>query len=93
MGDFGTELIIRTVLLTAGLGWEQPFVAGLATGSIRPIAVGRSADRLIRYKATVNAAGLWVETILYAPNQAQAYALFKAIFGSGNVPHQPLQIG
>lgn len=46
-----------------------------------------------RYKATVNAAGLWVETILYAPNQAQAYALFKAIFGSGNVPHQPLQIG
>ena len=46
-----------------------------------------------RYKATVNASGLWVETILFAQNQAQAYALFKAIFGSSNVPHQPLQIG
>ncbi|MBU3627703.1 MULTISPECIES: hypothetical protein [Polynucleobacter] len=46
-----------------------------------------------RYKATVNAAGMWVETILYAQNQAQAYALFKAIFGSANVPHQPQQIG
>jgi glycerol-3-phosphate dehydrogenase len=46
-----------------------------------------------RYKATVNAAGMWVETILYAQNQAQAYALFKAIFGVSNVPHQPQQIG
>ena len=46
-----------------------------------------------RYKATVNAAGMWVETILYAQNQAQAYKLFQAIFGSSNVPHQPLQIG
>ena len=46
-----------------------------------------------RYKATVNAAGMWVETILYAQNQAQAYRLFQAIFGSNNVPHQPLQIG
>jgi glycerol-3-phosphate dehydrogenase len=46
-----------------------------------------------RYKATVNAAGLWVETILYAQNQAQAYKLFQAIFGANNVPHQPLQIG
>ncbi len=39
-----------------------------------------------RYKATVNAAGMWVETILYAQNQAQAYKLFQAIFGSSNVP-------
>lgn len=46
-----------------------------------------------RYKATVNAAGMWVETILYAQNQAQAYRLFQAIFGANNVPHQPLQIG
>lgn len=46
-----------------------------------------------RYKATVNAAGMWVETILYAQNQAQAYRLFQAIFGSSNVPHQPQQIG
>ena len=46
-----------------------------------------------RYKATVNAAGIWVETILYAQNQAQAYKLFQAIFGPSNVPHQPLQIG
>jgi hypothetical protein len=46
-----------------------------------------------RYKTTVNASGLWVETILFAQNQAQAYALFKAIFGGNNVPHQPLQIG
>ena len=46
-----------------------------------------------RYKATVNAAGMWVETILYAQNQAQAYKLFQAIFGANNVPHQPLQIG
>lgn len=45
-----------------------------------------------RYKATVNAAGMWVETILYAQNQAQAYRLFQAIFGSSNVPYQPLQI-
>lgn len=45
-----------------------------------------------RYKATVNAAGLWVETILYAQNQAQAYALFKTIFGVANVPHQPSQV-
>jgi glycerol-3-phosphate dehydrogenase len=46
-----------------------------------------------RYKATVNAAGMWVETILYAQNLAQAYALFKAIFGANNVPHMPQQIG
>lgn len=46
-----------------------------------------------RYKATVNAAGMWVETILFAQNQAQAYKLFQAIFGASNVPHQPLQIG
>jgi hypothetical protein len=46
-----------------------------------------------RYKATVNAAGMWVETILYAQNPAQAYKLFQAIFGANNVPHQPLQIG
>jgi hypothetical protein len=25
-------------------------------------------------------------------NQAQAYKLFQAIFGSANVPHQPQQI-
>lgn len=41
----------------------------------------------------MSAAGMWVETILYAQNQAQAYALFKAIFGSANVPHQPQQVG
>jgi len=46
-----------------------------------------------RYKATVNAAGMWVETILFAQNQAQAYKLFQAIFGAKNVPHQPQQIG
>ena len=46
-----------------------------------------------RYKVTVNAAVMWVETILYALNQAQAYRLFQAIFGASNVPHQPLQIG
>jgi hypothetical protein len=46
-----------------------------------------------RYKATVSAAGMWVETILYAQNQAQANAIFKAIFGSANVPHQPQQVG
>lgn len=46
-----------------------------------------------RYKATVNAAGMWVETILYAQNQAQAYRLFQAIFGVANVPHQSMQIG
>ena len=46
-----------------------------------------------RYKATVNASGMWVETILYAQNPAQAYALFKVIFGTSNVPHMPQQIG
>jgi hypothetical protein len=46
-----------------------------------------------RYKATVNASGMWVETILYAQNQTQAYRLFQAIFGISNVPHQPTQIG
>jgi len=46
-----------------------------------------------RYKATVNAAGMWVETILYAQNPAQAIKLFQAIFGAGNVPHAPQQIG
>ena len=46
-----------------------------------------------RYKATVNASGMWVETILYAQNQAQAYKLFQTIFGSSNVPHQPTQLG
>lgn len=46
-----------------------------------------------RYKATVHAGGMWVETILYAQNQAQAYRLFQAIFGSGNVPYIPIQIG
>ena len=45
-----------------------------------------------RYKAIVNASGMWVETILYAQNQAQAYKLFQAIFVSANVPHQPQQI-
>jgi glycerol-3-phosphate dehydrogenase len=46
-----------------------------------------------RYKATVNAAGMWVEAILYAQNPAQAHALFKSIFGAANVPYQPLQMG
>jgi len=46
-----------------------------------------------RYKTTVNAAGMWVETILYAQNPAQAMKLFQAIFGAKNVPHQPLQVG
>ena len=46
-----------------------------------------------RYKATVNAAGMWVETILYAQSLAQAHSLFKAIFGANNVPHMPQQIG
>jgi hypothetical protein len=46
-----------------------------------------------KYKAIVKASGLWTETIVFAQNQAQAYALFKAIFGSANVPHQPQQIG
>jgi len=46
-----------------------------------------------RYKATVNAAGLWVETILYAQSPAQAMKLFQAIFGAKNVPHPPQQIG
>jgi glycerol-3-phosphate dehydrogenase len=45
-----------------------------------------------RYKAIVNASGMWVETILYAQNQAQAYKLFQTIFGSSNVPHQPTQL-
>lgn len=45
-----------------------------------------------RYKTVVNASGMWVETILYAQNQAQAYKLFQAIFGSANVPHQPQPI-
>ena len=45
-----------------------------------------------RYKAIVNASGMWVETILYAQNQAQAYKIFQAIFGSSNVPHQPQPI-
>ena len=46
-----------------------------------------------RYKAIVNAGGMWVETILYAQNPAQANKLFQAIFGAKNVPHQPQQIG
>ena len=46
-----------------------------------------------RYKATVNAAGMWVETILYAQNQAQANKLFQVIIGANNAPHQPQQIG
>jgi hypothetical protein len=46
-----------------------------------------------RHKATVNTAGMWKETILYAQNQAQAYKLFQAIFGGSNLPHQPLYIG
>lgn len=46
-----------------------------------------------RYKATVNVSGMWVETIQYAQNPAQAYSLFKAIFGAKNVPHIPTQIG
>ncbi len=46
-----------------------------------------------RFKATVNAGGVWVETILYAQNQAQAIALFKVIFGASNVPYIPIQIG
>jgi glycerol-3-phosphate dehydrogenase len=45
-----------------------------------------------RDKATVNASGMWVETILYAQNQAQANKLFQVIFGAGNVPHMPQQI-
>ena len=45
-----------------------------------------------KYKATVKASGLWTETIVFAQNQAQAYKLFQAIFGSSNVPHQPQQI-
>ena len=42
-----------------------------------------------RYKATVKANGMWIETILYAQNQTQAYKLFQTIFGISNVPHQP----
>ncbi len=45
-----------------------------------------------QYKARVNASGLWVETILYAQNQAQAYKLFQTIFGIRNVPQQPIQL-
>jgi len=45
-----------------------------------------------RYRAIVNAGGIWVETILYAQNQAHAYRLFKAIFGPQNAPHQPQQV-
>ncbi|MDH6301060.1 MULTISPECIES: hypothetical protein [Polynucleobacter] len=45
-----------------------------------------------KYKATVKASGLWTETIVFAQNQAQAYALFKSIFGTANVPHQPSQV-
>jgi hypothetical protein len=45
-----------------------------------------------RYRATVNAGGIWVETILYAQNQADAYRLFKAIFGAQNAPHPPKQV-
>jgi len=45
-----------------------------------------------KYKATVKASGLWTETIVFAQNQAQAYALFKSIFGTANVPHQPTQV-
>jgi len=45
-----------------------------------------------KYKSTVKAGGIWAETILYAQNQAQAYALFKSIFGAANVPHQPQQV-
>ncbi len=42
-----------------------------------------------RYKSTVNAGGIWIEAIVYAHNQAQAYKLFQAIFGVKNSPHQP----
>lgn len=45
-----------------------------------------------KYKAIVKASGLWVETIVFAQNSAQAYALFKSIFGSTNVPHMPTEI-
>ncbi len=45
-----------------------------------------------RYKATVNASGMWVETILYAQNPAQANKLFQAIFGVKNVIGIPTQL-
>ncbi len=45
-----------------------------------------------RYKATVNASGMWVETILYAQNPAQANKLFQAIFGVNNVIGIPTQL-
>lgn len=45
-----------------------------------------------KYKAIVKASGLWVETIVFAQNSAQAYALFKSIFGATNVPHMPTEI-
>ena len=45
-----------------------------------------------RYKTMVKASGLWVETIVFAQSVAQAYALFKSIFGAANVPYQPQQI-
>ena len=44
-----------------------------------------------RYKAIVKASGLWVETIVFAQNTAQAYALFKSIYGANNVPHMPTE--
>lgn len=44
------------------------------------------------YKAAVNAAGMWVETILYAQNQAQAHKQFQTIFSAKNAPQQSLQI-
>ncbi|WP_174222297.1 hypothetical protein [Polynucleobacter necessarius] len=45
-----------------------------------------------RYKATAKASGLWTEAVVFAQNQAQAYALFKSIIGSANVPHMPTEI-
>ena len=44
-----------------------------------------------RYKTTVKASGLWVETIVFAQSVAQAYALFKAIYGANNVPYIPTE--
>ncbi|QWD74185.1 hypothetical protein FD961_08980 [Polynucleobacter sp. TSB-Sco08W16] len=45
-----------------------------------------------KYKATVKASGLWVETIVFAQNIVQAYALCKSIYGASNVPHMPTEI-
>ncbi len=45
-----------------------------------------------KYKATVNASGMWIETVLFAQNQTHAFVLFKSIFGLKNVFNQPQEI-